>query len=84
VDSRGINGLDASGVEMLRSLVDKLRSNGIELTFCNIKGPVVEVMRNTGLLDKIGKERIFLTEQAALQDFGKRLAGETDLPASAN
>jgi SulP family sulfate permease len=84
VDSRGINGLDASGVEMLRGLVDRLRSNGIELAFCNIKGPVVEVMRNTGLLDKIGKERIFLTEQAALQDFEKRLAGEPDLPASAN
>ena len=84
VDSRGINGLDASGVEMLRGLVDRLRSNGIELAFCNIKGPVVEVMRRTGLLDKIGKERVYLTEQAALEDFEKRLAGETDSPAPAN
>ena len=83
VDSRGINGLDASGAEMLRGLVDRLRSNGIELAFCNIKGPVVEVMRNTGLLDKIGRERIFLTEQAALQDFEKRLASEPDSSASA-
>jgi SulP family sulfate permease len=83
VDSRGINGLDASGAEMLRGLVDRLRSNGIELAFCNIKGPVVEVMRNTGLLDKIGRERVFLTEQAALQDFEKRLAGEPDSSASA-
>ena len=81
VDSRGINGLDASGVEMLRGLVDRLRSNGIELAFCNIKGPVVEVMLRTGLLDKIGAERIFLTEEAALEAFEKRLAGETDLPA---
>jgi SulP family sulfate permease len=80
VDSRGINGLDASGVEMLRGLVDRLRSNGIELAFCNIKGPVVEVMLRTGLLDKIGAERIFLTEEAALEAFEKRLAGETDLP----
>jgi SulP family sulfate permease len=77
VDSRGINGLDASGVEMLRGLVDRLRSNGIELAFCNIKGPVVEVLRHTGLLDKIGGEHIFLTEQAALEDFERRLAGET-------
>jgi SulP family sulfate permease len=83
VDSRGINGLDASGVEMLRGLVDRLRSNGIELAFCNIKGPVVEVMLRTGLLDKIGAERIFLTEEAALEAFEKRLAGETDLPALA-
>jgi len=83
VDSRGINGLDASGVEMLRGLVDRLRSNGIELAFCNIKGPVVEVMLRTGLLDKIGAERIFLTEEAALEAFEKRLAGETDLPAPA-
>jgi SulP family sulfate permease len=81
VDSRGINGLDASGVEMLRGLVDRLRPNGIELAFCNIKGPVVEVMLHTGLLDKIGRERVFLTEQAALQDFEKRLAGEADSSA---
>jgi len=83
VDSRGINGLDSSGVEMLRGLVDRLRSNGIELAFCNIKGPVIEVMRKTGLLDKIGGERIFLTEQAALQVFKERLAGEPDSPAPA-
>jgi SulP family sulfate permease len=57
--------------------VDRLRSNGIELAFCNIKGPVVDVMRRSGLLDKIGGERIFLTEQAALEDFEKRLAGAT-------
>jgi sulfate permease, SulP family len=82
VDSRGINGLDSSGVEMLRGLVDRLRSSGIELAFCNIKGPVVEVMRKTGLLDKIGGERIFLTEQAALQDFKERLAGEPDSAAA--
>jgi SulP family sulfate permease len=62
---------------MLRGLVDRLRSNGIELAFCNIKGPVVEVLRHTGLLDKIGGEHIFLTEQAALEDFERRLAGET-------
>lgn len=82
VDSRGINGLDSSGAEMLRGLVDRLRSNGIELAFCNIKGPVIEVMRNTGLLDKIGREQIFLTEQAALQDFKERLAGEPDSAAA--
>jgi SulP family sulfate permease len=83
VDSRGINGLDSSGVEMLRGLVDRLRLNGIELAFCNIKGPVIEVMRNTGLLDKIGTERIFLTEQAALQVFKERLATEPDFPTPA-
>jgi len=80
VDSRGINGLDSSGVEMLRGLVDRLRLNGIEMAFCNIKGPVIEVMRNTGLLDKIGTERIFLTEQSALQVFKERLATEPDSP----
>jgi sulfate permease, SulP family len=83
VDSRGINGLDASGVEMLRGLVDRLRSNGIELAFCNIKEPVIEVMLNTGLLDRIGREQIFLTEQAAIQDFEKRLAGKSDFPLPA-
>lgn len=68
----GINGLDASGVEILRNLMDRLGQNGITLAFCSMKGTVTDVMRRTGLLDRIGAENIFESEKAALESIGTR------------
>jgi len=72
----GINGLDASGVEMLRNLVDRLSQTRITLAFCSIKGTVTDVMRRTGLLDRIGAENVFDSEKAALDDISRRLGHE--------
>jgi len=75
VVANGINGLDASGVEMLQNLVERLNQSQITLAFCNIKAPVAEVMRRTGLLEKIGPENIFDSEKTALQDIQRRVGG---------
>lgn len=72
----GINGLDASGVEMLRNLVDRLGQTRITLAFCSIKATVTDVMRRTGLLDRIGAENIFDSEKAALEEISRRLGHE--------
>ena len=74
VVANGINGLDASGVEMLKNLLDRLNQNQIALVFCSIKGNVIDVMRRTGLIDKIGKDNIFASEDAALKEIAQRLA----------
>jgi SulP family sulfate permease len=74
VVANGINGLDASGVEMLKHLVDRLNQNNIALVFCSIKGNVIDVMQRTGLVDKIGKDNIFASEDAALKEITQRLA----------
>jgi len=61
----GINYLDASGVEMLGSLVSRFKSNGITLGFSGIKKQVHEVMDKTDLSATIGQENIFATDQEA-------------------
>ena len=61
----GINYLDASGVEMLGSLVSRFKSNGITLGFSGIKKQVHEVMDRTNLSVTIGKDNIFATDQEA-------------------
>jgi SulP family sulfate permease len=77
VDARGINGLDASGVAMLRELVTRLRGNGIALVFYNIKLPVLEVMQRTGLQNDIQEKNIFSSERDALNDIKARLEAES-------
>lgn len=76
VVANGINGLDASGVEMLRNLIDRLNQNKITLVFCSLKGVVTDVMERTGLVNEIGPENIFHSEKMALDAISMRLDRE--------
>ena len=72
----GINGLDGSGVEMLRNLLERLQQSGITLAFCNIKKPVQDVIDRTILKDMIQPENIFPSVRAGLKEFDQWLAKE--------
>lgn len=74
VKCSGINDLDASGVEVLRSLGDRFRKNGIVLTFSELKWQVRNVLDRTGLTELIGKENIFITDELAMAELNRRLA----------
>lgn len=63
----GINQMDASGEEVVRHLVERLRQNGVQVAFSGLKLQVLQVMKNTGLYDVIGEVNFYRTEQAALQ-----------------
>ncbi|HUX91877.1 MAG TPA: SulP family inorganic anion transporter [Gallionellaceae bacterium] len=68
----GINYLDASGVEMLSSLISRFKSNGIALGFSGIKKQVQEVIDRTGLDKSIGPDNIFATDQEAFDTLHAR------------
>jgi SulP family sulfate permease len=69
----GLNGLDASGVEMLSNLVERLHTNGITLAFSGLKRQVLQVMEQTGLLQKIGDRNVFQSDSLALDALRERL-----------
>jgi len=62
----GINQLDASGEEVIHHLVERLKGAGITLVFSGLKKQVLDVMRATGLLDTIGLDKVFATEDQAI------------------
>lgn len=62
-----INDLDASGEEMLSSLVDRLRDAGYEVSFSGLNDAILDVMRRTHLYEKIGEDHFFRNVQTALQ-----------------
>jgi len=80
VSASSINDLDASGVEMLASLCDGLRKNGITLTFSGVKPRVRLVLDRTGLTERIGGENFFLSDYAAFVALAER--AETPRDAS--
>jgi SulP family sulfate permease len=66
VSAAGVNGLDASGVDMLANLIHQLRNNNIALGMSGVKKQVREVMVRTGLQDLIGERNIFASDHEAL------------------
>jgi SulP family sulfate permease len=75
--ANGINHLDASGVEMLRALVKRLRECGITLVVSGAKKQVLEVMERTGLLNEIGEANVFGTDKLALDALLVRVGNRT-------
>ena len=75
-----INGIDASGEEVIHHLVERLNENGIVVLFSGLKKQIHDVMRATGLRDLIGDKRFFATAEDALAAIYSRAeyAGEND------
>jgi SulP family sulfate permease len=71
-----INQLDASGEEVVHHLVERLREGGMEVVFSGLKKQILDVMRSTGLFEKISQSNIFATEDQAIAAIYERL-GET-------
>lgn len=62
----GINELDASGEEMLSNTVDRLREAGYDLSLSGLNDSVLDVMRRTGLYEKIGDDHYFQNASLAI------------------
>jgi len=77
----GINQLDASGEEVIRHLLQRLRENGIGIVFSGLKQQVLQVIKRTGLYAEIGADNLFRTEDQALELLEQRVAAAADQSA---
>ncbi len=68
----GINDLDTSGENALVLLVERLQAAGYEVCFSGLKEQIVDIIRRTGLLAKIGEDHIFPTLAMALDAFWEK------------
>lgn len=73
VAAGGINTIDASGIEVLSNLAERLKANGVTLTFSGVKQQVLVIMENTGLTRKIGAANIYPTDIMGLDALLERL-----------
>jgi sulfate permease, SulP family len=78
VVTKGINEIDASGEEVIHSLVDRLKARGVTLVFAGLKAQVLEVMQRTGLDEVIGKENIFRSTDASVAAVQARVASDRE------
>ncbi|MCU0542608.1 MAG: solute carrier family 26 protein [Oscillatoriaceae cyanobacterium Prado104] len=62
-----VNSIDGSALETLKSLIADLKTRGIEFYMSEVKGPVMDGLLKVGFIEELGKERIFLTTDRAMQ-----------------
>jgi len=69
----GINFIDVAGAELLAQEAEAQRAAGGALYLCNLKPTVVDVLERAGLVDRIGRDRIFATKDEAIRGIYPRL-----------
>jgi SulP family sulfate permease len=66
VDGSSINALDATAVEALFSVANRMEKAGIEMHLTGLIGPVRETVRRSGLHTRIGADRFHLDPHGAV------------------
>lgn len=66
----GVNWIDASALETLEGLLETFRESGIEVRLAEIKGPVMDRLERSGFVERLGRERVYLSTHEALRALG--------------
>jgi SulP family sulfate permease len=61
-----VNSIDASALETLEALIAHLRDGGVTLHLAEVKGPVMDKLRRSDLLEKLAPGRVFLSTHEAM------------------
>jgi anti-anti-sigma factor len=69
----GMNELDASGEALLSQLVTRLRESDCDVYFSGLNDDVIDVMKRTHLLEKIGKDHLFNSVSHAVEELHAEL-----------
>lgn len=77
LDGSGINDLDATGAEMVGELLTELEDREVSLHLTDVKGPVRDVLRRSGLWDRLG-ERIHTSTDDAVSAIVANRLGPSD------
>ncbi len=66
IAANGISDMDASGEEALSLVIDRVRSAGVDMSLSGVNHTVMEVLRKTYLLEKIGMDHVYPTMEIAM------------------
>ena len=66
IESSGISTIDASGIEALKLIVDRVRRAGITISFSGVHRTVTDVLIRTGMIKDIGIQHFYPTMEKAL------------------
>jgi SulP family sulfate permease len=72
----GVNLIDASALESLEAIVERLHTAGVRLHLSEVKGPVMDQLRRSSFLEQFGGQ-VFISQFQALKALAPQIAFET-------
>ncbi len=72
----GVNLIDASALDSLEAIAERLRSAGVQLHLSEVKGPVMDQLQRSDFLERFGG-RVFVSQFQALQALDPQGAAES-------
>ncbi|MCS7035839.1 MAG: solute carrier family 26 protein [Saprospiraceae bacterium] len=78
INAESISNLDSSGAHAIEELLRRFRQQGVSVFFVSVKGPVRDAMARAGLIEKIGPENFFLSNQQAVDACDQVCTGNED------
>lgn len=72
LNADSISHMDSSAVHILDEWVKETRKRGIEVSFTSVIGPVRDAMSRWGLVEVIGEDHFFMSNQQAVDAFTKK------------
>jgi len=84
IDAGGINYIDATGIATLITVIERLKSAGIEIHFSRVKEQVRNAMECCGISEQSQSRRFFRWNQHALEFLGNRIASEHAMLSDSN
>lgn len=75
-----VNAIDASALETLETLAERLKALGVTMHLAEVKGPVMDRLDTTGLLAKMAPGRVFLSVHEAVLSLAPGPASRTHVP----
>ncbi len=63
-----VNFIDASALETLETLVERLHDSGVTLHLAEVKGPVMDRLERVKFLEMLGSGQVYLSTHAAAED----------------
>ncbi|MEA5419285.1 sulfate permease [Spirulina sp. CCNP1310] len=73
----GINFIDGSALDTLERLIQTLENLGVTLYLSDVKGPVMDGLERIGFIDRLGRDRLFLSAAAAMASFDCQLSANS-------
>jgi SulP family sulfate permease len=77
----GINLIDASALDSLEAVVERLKTANIQLHLSEVKGPVMDQLRRSSFLEHFAGQ-VFISQFAALKTLEPQLTQHTLLPSN--
>ena len=74
IDAGANDRLDITSTEMLTELAHTMTSAGIDMALADVRQPVIEMMRRSGLLEELGEGHVFHTIDDAVAVLGSAVA----------